>query len=61
MQKSSPVPPSLPRAVLWLLAFAGIVVSASAQTTFIKADNTNALNTAASYTCLLYTSPSPRD
>lgn len=41
---------SLPCAVLWLLVAAGIAVSAHAQTTFIKADNTSDLNTAPSYT-----------
>jgi len=48
--------PRFPRAhahasfVLWLLMLAGLVATSKGQTTFIKADNTDAMNLATSYT-----------
>ena len=49
LQKSPTIRFSLTR-ILGVLFFAGLAATASAQTTYVKADNTNFLNTAASYT-----------
>ena len=49
LQKSPAIRFPLTR-ILGVMFLAGLVATANAQTTYIKADNTNFLNTAASYT-----------